>query len=198
MDTGVGDQFRGAEGGVVHEGAQRATRIQTFQVVHVPGLLQTEDHMRAMFGYSSPDMPKRYLDAFVEFRSQRQQILTSSPETPYEAVVHEAALGIRVGGRHTAQGQLKQILQRAELANVTVRVLPFDTEDFAGTGYSMLYLHGPVPQLDTAQIDTAHRGELFDAESRLRQYRQRYERVAATALAPAESRDLMTRIAQEL
>ncbi|MPY64171.1 Scr1 family TA system antitoxin-like transcriptional regulator [Streptomyces spongiae] len=175
-----------------------ATRIRTFQVAHIPGLLQSEDHMRAMFSYTSPAMTKRDLDAFVAFRLKRQQVLAGSPGTPYEAIIHEAALRIRVGGRDTAQAQLRQILERSELANVTVHVLPFDAEDFAGTGYSMLYLHGPVPQLDTAQIDTAHRGELFDAESRLKQYQQRYERVAAAALPPAESRDLINRIAREL
>lgn len=195
------EEYRGVvapQGLDIAECEHHASRIRTFQVAHIPGLLQTKDHMRAMFGYSSPDMPTQHQDAFVEFRSRRQQVLTSSPGTPYEAVIHEAALRIRVGGRNTARAQLREILERSELANVTVRVLPFDTEDFAGSGYSMLYLHGPVPQLDTVQIDTAHDGELFDAESRLRQYRQRYERVAATALAPDASRDLITRITHEL
>lgn len=103
-----------------------------------------------------------------------------------------------MGGSRTNRRQLRRITERSESPNVTVRVLPFDTDDFAGNGYSMLYLHGPVPQLDTVQIDTAHRGEFFGTESHLLQYRRRYERVLATALPPAESRDLITRLAREL
>ncbi|GGZ91378.1 helix-turn-helix domain-containing protein [Streptomyces bluensis] len=195
------EEYRGVvapQGLDIAECEHHATRLRTFQVAHIPGLLQTEDHMRAMFSYMSSDVPKRDLDAFVAFRAQRQQVLAGSSGTPYEAVIHEAALRIRVGGRGTARAQLKQILERSELANVTVRVLPFDTEDFAGSGYSMLYLHGPVPQLDTVQTDTGHDPEFFDAESRLRQYRKRYERVMMAALPPAESRDLISRIAHEL
>ncbi|WP_322621541.1 Scr1 family TA system antitoxin-like transcriptional regulator [Streptomyces acidicola] len=195
------EEYRGVvapQGLDIAECEHHATRIRTFQVAHVPGLLQTEDHMQAMFSYMSSDVPKRDLEAFVAFRAQRQQVLAGSSGTPYEAVIHEAALRIRVGGRDTARTQLKQILERSELDNVTVRVLPFDTEDFAGSGYSMLYLHGPVPQLDTVQTDTGHDPEFFDAESRLRQYRKRYERVMLAALPPAESRDVISRIAHEL
>lgn len=195
------EEYRGVvapQGLDIAECEHHATRISTFQVAHVPGLLQTEDHMRAVFTYLKPDVPKRDLDAFVAFRAQRQRVLAGSPGTPYEAVIHEAALRIRVGGRNTAQAQLKQILERSELDNVTVRVLPFDTEDFAGSGYSMLYLHGPVPQLDTVQTDTGHHSEFFDAGSHLRQYRKRYERVLAAVLPSAESRNLITRIAHEL
>ncbi|MER6014959.1 helix-turn-helix domain-containing protein [Streptomyces bluensis] len=195
------EEYRGVvapQGLDIAECEHHATRLRTFQVAHIPGLLQTEDHMRAMFSYMSSDVPKRDLDAFVAFRAQRQQVLAGSSGTPYEAVIHEAALRIRVGGRDTARAQLKQIVERSELANVTVRVLPFDTEDFAGSGYSMLYLHGPVPQLDTVQTDTGHDPEFFDAESRLAQYRKRYERVMMAALPPAESRDLIIRIAHEL
>lgn len=196
--------WEGYRGTVVEQGLalaeseHHATRIRTFQVVHIPGLLQTEDHMRALFNYASQHVPPSHVDTFVAYRSQRQQVLDEPSGTPYEAIVHEAALRIRVGGREATRTQLKRLLERSDAANVTVRVLPFDTDDFAGTGYSMLYLHGPVPQLDTVQIDTGHDSEFFDAEARLLQYRRRYERVTAAALPVAESRDLIARIAHEL
>jgi transcriptional regulator with XRE-family HTH domain len=193
-------EFRGGiapQGRDLAECEHHATRLSTFQFVHIPGLLQTEDHMRAMFNGASPDVMKEDVDTFVAFRLQRQQVVVGARGTPYEAVIHEAALRIRVGGRRTARRQLEQVMERSELANVTVRVLPFDTEEFVG-GYPMLYLHGPVPQLDTVQIDTAHRGEFFSSTSHLMQYQWRYERVLATALPPKESQDLITRIAREL
>ncbi|MGW0704900.1 helix-turn-helix domain-containing protein [Streptomyces sp. NPDC002643] len=180
------------------EAEHHAVRIQTFEMAHIPGLLQTEDHMRAAFKYGLLSWPLQEQDAFVAFRSRRQQILSEERATPYEAVIHETALRLRVGGRKAAQAQLERILAISELNHVTVRVVPFDSEDFAGAGYSMLYIHGPVPQLDTVQIDTGHGGDFFDAESRLKEYRQRYERVSTTALPPDASRDLIARIAHEL
>ncbi|GAA2622154.1 DUF5753 domain-containing protein [Streptomyces vastus] len=177
---------------------QHAESVHTFQMAHVPGLFQTEDHMRAMFRYVSPDWPQEDLNAHVAFRSRRQQIITGERATPYEAVIHEAALRILVGGRKTTRAQLEHILELSDLDNVTVRVLPFATEDFAGAGHSMLYVRGAVPQLDTVQLDTAHGGEFLDSEPRLKQYRKRYERVVSTALEPGPSRDFITQILQEL
>lgn len=175
-----------------------AVRIQTFQMAHIPGLLQTEDHMRAAFRYASPELTPQDLDAYVAFRLRRQHVITESPATPYEAIVHEAALRLLVGGRKTAQAQLERVLERSELDHVTVRVLPFTAEDFAGAGHSMLYLHGSAPQLDTVQTETGHGSVFFDAEPLLKQYRKRYDRVAGSALNPAESRDFIARMLQEL
>jgi transcriptional regulator with XRE-family HTH domain len=175
-----------------------AVRIRTFQMAHIPGLLQTEDHMRAAFKFGMLSWPPQEQDTAVEFRLRRQQVISAEQATPYEAVVHEAALRLRVGGSKAVRAQLEHILAVSERSHVTVRVVPFDSEDFAGAGYSMLYLHGPVPQLDTVQMDTGYESVFLDAESRLKEYRQRFERVSTTALSPAASRDLITRITHEL
>jgi transcriptional regulator with XRE-family HTH domain len=176
----------------------RAVRLSTFQVAHIPGLLQTEEHMRAVFRYASPEWAGKEQEAHVAFRVERQQVISGTSPTPYEAVIHEAALRIRVGGRKATRGQLEHVLDRSEAGHVTVRVVPFHSEDFAGAGHSMLYVHGSVPQLDTVQIDTTHGAQFLMAEARLAQYQARYARVAGTALTPESSRDLITRIIHEL
>ncbi|WP_455358642.1 helix-turn-helix domain-containing protein [Streptomyces sp. SYSU K21746] len=177
---------------------QHATHIRTLQVVHVPGLFQTEDHMRAAFRYVSPDWPQPDVDAHVAFRMRRQQIISRESATQFEAVIHEAALRFHVGGRKAIRAQLDRILDLSELDHVAVQVIPFDSEDFAGAGYSMLYVSGAVPQLDTVQVDTGHGGVFFDAEARLNQYRARYDRTRQSALSERASRDLINRINQEL
>ncbi|GHJ36436.1 DUF5753 domain-containing protein [Streptomyces sp. TS71-3] len=174
-----------------------ALSIRTFEMAHIPGLLQTEDHMRAAFRFVSPGWPPEELDSFIEFRLERQKIITGEHGKPFDAVVHEAALRIRVGGCKVAQAQLARILTLSEAVHVTLRVVPFDSEAFAGAGHSMLYACGPVPQLDTVQIDTGHGAFFVDAEARLNQYRQRYTRIESTALDPRASRDLIMRISHE-
>ncbi|MGW0821559.1 helix-turn-helix domain-containing protein [Streptomyces sp. NPDC002845] len=175
-----------------------AMRIQTFQMAHIPGLLQTEDHVRAVFRYGSPELMPQDLEAYVAFRLRRQHIITDSPETPYEAIIHEAALRILVGGRKAAHAQLQRILELSELDHVTVRVLPFAAEDFAGAGHSMDYLHGLAPQLDTVQTDTGHGSVFYDAEPLLMRYRKRYDRVAGSAFDPAKSRNFIAQTLREL
>ncbi|GHE52180.1 DUF5753 domain-containing protein [Streptomyces capitiformicae] len=155
-------------------------------------------HVRAVFRYGSPQLLPQDLEAHVAFRLRRQHLITESTATPYEAIIHEAALRILVGGRKTARAQLEQLLERSELNHVTLRVLPFAAEDFAGAGHSMLHLHGTAPQLDTVQNDTGHGSVFFDAEPLLKRYRKRYNQVAGSALDPASSRDLMAQVLREL
>ncbi|MDG4858328.1 helix-turn-helix transcriptional regulator [Streptomyces sp. T-3] len=172
--------------------------LRTFQAVHIPGLLQTPDHMRAASVFVAPELPERDREAHIAFRTRRRQLITGGPGRPYEAIIHEAALRIRVGGPKVARAQLTYILEASDLGSVTIRVIPFDTDDFAGAGHSLLYVGGPVPQLDTVQIDTAHGGTLVDATAQLNRYRTRIDRIDATALTPSASQDLISRIVHEL
>jgi transcriptional regulator with XRE-family HTH domain len=196
------EEFRGVvapEGLDLAELESHAQHFRTFQVVHIPGHFQTEEHMRAMFRYTSNGWSREDLDAHVAFRLQRQQrVLFRAESPPFEVVIHEAALRFRVGGRKVVRAQLERILEMIDLDQVMVRVVPFDNEDFAGAGHSMLYLSGPVPQLDTVQIDTGHGGVFLDAVPRLKVYRDRFDKVHGTALAVEDSRQLIGRIAREL
>ncbi|MFF9777739.1 helix-turn-helix domain-containing protein [Streptomyces sp. NPDC013978] len=175
-----------------------ATRIRTFQVVHIPGLLQIEDHIRAAFRFIDPARSREMEDAHVTFRSLRQQVIIGERARPYEALIHEAALRIQAGGRKTALAQLEHIADLSGLPNVTIRVIPFASQDFAGGGYPLLYLSGPVTQLDTAQADTPRGSVFFDEEQDLGEYRARYERVEQTALPADKSRELISRLIREL
>ncbi|NUP14627.1 MAG: helix-turn-helix transcriptional regulator, partial [Streptomyces sp.] len=67
--------------------------------LHIPGLLQTDDYARALFSYVNAEFPQSEVDLRVEHRMRRRGIIERSDPIPYEAVIHEAALRIRVGDR---------------------------------------------------------------------------------------------------
>ncbi|QIY97540.1 helix-turn-helix domain-containing protein [Streptomyces sp. S1D4-11] len=175
-----------------HHGAY----IRTFQAVHIPGLLQTEDHVRAASAFVEPELAESDRETGVSFRMRRQAVLDSGK--PYEAVIHEAALRLRVGGPKVARAQLERLLKAPERESVTIRVIPFAADGFAGAGHSMQYIGGVVPQLDTVQMDTTHGAEFIDATAQLHRYRARLERIDSAALPQEASLDLIRRIAQEL
>ncbi|MFI7293180.1 Scr1 family TA system antitoxin-like transcriptional regulator [Streptomyces sp. NPDC050121] len=60
------------------------------------------------------------------------------------------------GGREVARAQLDHVMKMSEQPHVTVRVIPFDGTAFPTVGHGLHYAHGPVPALDTAQLDAAH------------------------------------------
>ncbi|MEH6376293.1 helix-turn-helix transcriptional regulator [Streptomyces sp. KLMMK] len=175
-----------------------STSIQGLQTVHVPGLLQTSAYTRALFSYLSPDAMPADLDAEVEFRRRRLAVLNRDDPPPYSAIIHEAALRVLVGSRGIARDQLNALLERSEQPGVTIRIVPFSAEGFAGMGYSMLYATGPVPRLDTVQIDHVHGSIFLDAEEQLAHYRDRWRTVERSALRPGETRDRIHHIAREL
>ncbi|MBT2528119.1 helix-turn-helix domain-containing protein [Streptomyces sp. ISL-99] len=172
--------------------------LRQVEVIHIPGLLQLESYMRAMFAYGVPELPATELEPRIAYRLRRQEVLTGSRSVPFDAVVHEAALRIKVGSTKVGRAQLEHLLELSEMGNLTLRVIPFDVEGFAGSGYSMLYAGGPVPQLDTVQLDTAHGSIFLDAAPQLQKYRSLYKKIEAAALSAAASRDFIHRIAQDM
>ncbi|MDF3289107.1 helix-turn-helix domain-containing protein [Streptomyces silvisoli] len=192
------EEFRGRLSPVsldLAEMEHHAVYMRALEVLHIPGLLQTEDHMRAAFSYVNPDLPPKKLDTWVEFRSRRKAALA---DCTFGAVIHEAALRLKVGGTKESRAQLTYLLEMSEWDNVTVRIIPFDAEGFAGAGYSMLYVGGRVSQLDTVQMDTMDGSSFVDGESRLRKYRTLLDRIECSALTPAASRDFIRRVEGEL
>ncbi|MEU1816734.1 helix-turn-helix transcriptional regulator [Streptomyces roseifaciens] len=175
-----------------------SSALRSVQVVNVPGLLQTEDYVRALFSYVASDLERCDLDTAVEFRLQRRKVLERNDRPTLTVIVHEAALRMRVGDRKVARGQLDLLLAAFEWPGTTIRVLPFEVEGFAGMGYSMLYVADRVASFDTVQVDQMHGNLFLHAEEQLARYRDRWSKLGSVALSPSESRDFILRIAREL
>ena len=166
------------------------------EFLFIPGLLQTEDYARAAFASRVPELPRAELDLRVRHRMRRKVILEAS--VPYKAVIHEAALRIRVGSRATARAQLARLLALSETDHVSVRVIPFDLDGFGGTWSPMMLAGGRVPKLDTAVRDAPHGTGFIDSEVQLGVFRTVFRTVEGVSLDSSRSRDVIQRLAKEL
>lgn len=175
-----------------------ATALRVAVVIHMPGLLQTLDHVRAGLQEVVPPLRPHIVEHSISYRMKRQAILYGDRPTHYATIVHEAALRMRVGGRDVARRQLEHLIEMSEHENVDVRVIPFGAWAFVSTGQSITYASGPVPLLDTVELDTAHGCEFLDAEAQLAKYRVVLDRMSSGALTPEKSRDLIHSIAQNI
>lgn len=174
-----------------------AVELRACLVIHIPALLQTTDHARALFREVAPPLLPYEVEHRLSHRIKRQGILHGSQAVRYTALIHEAALRMGFGGRDIARAQLQHVIDMGEHDNITARVIPFGS-GFPGTGQSIDYLSGHVPQLDTVQLDTHHGCEFLDAQSQLNKYSSVLDRMETAALTPVESRDFIHRLAQQL
>ena len=139
-----------------------------------------------------PDLSPPEIEHRASFRIKRQGVVFRHREqVQYQAIIHEAALHMRFGGRDVARQQLKHLLKMGEHPNITVLVIPFEAGGFPGAGQPVYYIHGAVPQLDTVQLDQAHGMVLLDAEAQLDKYRRVLDRLTALSLIETESRALI-------
>lgn len=175
-----------------------ASRMRTWNTIHIPGLLQTSDYALAIFRAAVPQLPQHEIGLRLAHRAERQQVITGDSRSGYTAIVHEAALRMRFGGPAVAKAQLEALATSSEQDNVTLLVVLFDHGSFPGAGQTVLYAEGPVPQLDTVQVDSSHGPAFVYTEAQLTKYRAQMDRLEELALSPERSRDIIREIAQHL
>jgi hypothetical protein len=117
-----------------------ASAVWTFALGHLPGLLQTEDYMKAVFRASLLPRTEKQLLNDIEIRRIRQQRLTSR-EDPLKlvTVIDESALRRPIAHR----GQLAHLLEAAEWPTVSIHVLPTGVGAHLGMNGSFSILSFP-------------------------------------------------------
>ncbi|MCY0936111.1 Scr1 family TA system antitoxin-like transcriptional regulator [Streptomyces sp. H34-S4] len=175
-----------------------AVALRQVQIMHMPGLLQTEEYARAVFGEAVPALQPPNLRRLLSYRMKRRDVLDRKNPPACVFLIHEAALRMRFGGRRVTSGQLDYLLKQSDRDNVTVLVIPFEAGGFPDAGSSTVYTYGPVRQLDTVQSDTPTGSILLDAETRLANYRAVLDRAQERAYDPERSRDFIREMAQQV
>ncbi|MDF6019784.1 helix-turn-helix transcriptional regulator [Streptomyces sp. JH34] len=180
------------------ESEHHAEGLRTAVTVHIPGLLQTPEHAREIFRQDAPELSPPDIEHRVSYRIKRQAVLFRDAPTAQHVVIHEAALRMQFGGPEVTRRQLGHLVEMSELDHVVLQVLPFSAGAFAGSGQSIYYIHGAVPQLDSVNLDQSHGPVFLDEETQLQKYRVLLSRIEAIALAPETSRDFIHTVARNL
>jgi transcriptional regulator with XRE-family HTH domain len=150
------------------------------------GLLQTEEHARALLGTRRPTYSRDELERMLAARMARQSIFERSPAPELSFVQEEASLRSPVGGTMVWRRQLERLLQLGELPFVEIQVMPVVRWDHPGTG-------GRIQVLKFAdgsamgRTDDDFAGRPVSDPKRLRLLELRYGIIRAQALAPWES-----------
>ncbi|MFG2916609.1 helix-turn-helix domain-containing protein [Kitasatospora sp. NPDC048298] len=172
--------------------------MQSYQICHPPGPMQSERYCRAIFQHAQSPLTPRVIETRVEQRLRRSQTLMTEGAHPYTAIVYEAALRAQFGGRDVTREQLDWMLELSLRPHVTLRVVTFESGGFMGSGQAIIYANGPVPRLDTVQYDSVDGPIFLHTTEHLNTYRTIIKRMTDRSLSVEGSRDLIAKIKKEI
>ncbi|MFB6569668.1 helix-turn-helix domain-containing protein [Streptomyces noursei] len=174
-----------------------ARYIRAIQMLHIPGIFQTETYARELIRGGVTEIPTSEVNTRVEHRIRRRKIFDRPAPTPFDAFIHEAALRMRYCAADTMRNQLDFLIEATHWPTVKIRVIPFAAQ-VTSSVHSIMYAGAIIPALDTVQLDSAFDSGFLDAEAQLSRYRSLLDSVDSISLNVNESREYIQRIAQEM
>ena len=176
-----------------------ATLIRTYEGQFVPGLLQTDDYMRAVVHGAHLEESGEEVGRRVRLRMARQILLTRQDPPRLWAVVDEAALRRPVGGREVMRGQLERLLEATKLPNVTLQILPFAVGAHAAMGSAFSILRFAAREIpDIVYLEHLTNAVYTDKRPEVERYLDVMELLCAESEPPATTEEFINRVLSEL
>nr|WP_051096410.1 helix-turn-helix transcriptional regulator [Streptomyces sulphureus] len=178
------------------EGA--ASRINTYEVQFVHGLLQTEEYAQAVVtaGHRG-QLPEEEVERRVSLRLERQKLLHGETAPHLLCILDEAALRRPFGSTAIMQGQLEHLAEVSESPSITLRVVPFEFGGHPAESGAFTLLSFPEPDLsDVVYLEQLTSSLYLDKKDEVAQYHQVLARLVEDGLSPAHTRDHLRRIRQ--
>lgn len=174
----------------------RATRIQNYETIVMPGMLQTAEYAGLIIKAVSNDVTNGELDNLVASRMARQAVLRRE-DLQFLAVVDETALRRPITKGGVMRRQLRQLVEASERPNVTLRVVPLRVGPHAGFRGPFACLHfSDEPSLVFIENQTTWM--FLDEKEDIAAYRVALGNILNVALQPAESVELISAIAGKI
>ncbi|MFB8776695.1 helix-turn-helix domain-containing protein [Streptomyces broussonetiae] len=173
----------------------QASAMRTLETSVVPGLLQTREYARAVTRAAVGGQPQDQLEALVEVRLARQEVLRAERPLELSAVLDEAVLRREVGGPGVMARQLERLAEAARLPQVRLQVLPFASGAHIGiTGPFVIFSFSSTSDLDVVVLDHLTSSLYLERKEDLEAYTEAFNTLRFHALSPEDSLDYIAGI----
>ncbi|MFD0556996.1 helix-turn-helix protein [Stackebrandtia endophytica] len=146
-NSGWWDGYEGEVAGVLMDHTwveSKAEIARTFDLAHVPGLLQTPEYAH---GVMSAVDPSADLDRWIELRMTRQHVLTKHQPMNLTAIIDHSVIRRQVSSPDVMRSQLDHLLKVTQLGNVDIRILPMDHYCGVTGAFEVFTLLSPYPRV---------------------------------------------------
>ncbi|MFI9216097.1 helix-turn-helix domain-containing protein [Streptomyces werraensis] len=118
---------------------EEAISLYAYECRAIPGLLQLEAYIRAIFERRLPPLTEEQIERQVEARLERQRLLTARPNTAFCFIIEQALLERCTGGAEVTRALIDHLLEQGDRRNVEVQIMRLRQEDHAGAD-GLMYL----------------------------------------------------------
>ncbi|MEU3166056.1 helix-turn-helix transcriptional regulator [Streptosporangium sp. NPDC006930] len=173
-----------------------ASVIRTWEVILVPGLLQTEAYAKAVWR-AGRVLDEALIERHVQARLARQEILTNENPPTLLTLIDEAALRKLIGGAEVMCEQINHLITMAARPNVTIQVVPDSAGAHPALDGAFVILDFPN---DPSLIYTVTVTEnlWLEQQADYQRYSLIYNHVMTLALSPEESVRYLTKLTEQL
>lgn len=178
-----------------------ASRISSYELLFVPGLLQTEDYARAVVsgGHADalPAAERADVEKRLEVRMRRQRVLHRKDAPTFWVVLDESVLHRPVGGARVHRAQLEHLLELSALPNVVLQLLPWQLSGY-GAEHAFTMLRFAEPELpDLVYLEEMTGSSYLDKRVDVERYGRAMDRLTVDALSPERTKQALTKVIAE-
>lgn len=176
----------------IEEREMHARVVRHFQSSVVPGLLQTAEYARRAI---SMGHLASSVDAVAESLAGRlrRQLVVYEEGRRFDFVITEAALRWRPGPAKLLLAQFDRIATLSTLDNVSIGVIPLDTEATTYSGHSFVIYDDHDDERDPfVEAETIHANLIVNDAAHVRLYQERWSLLCDMALFGEDARALLT------
>ncbi|MFE9173186.1 helix-turn-helix domain-containing protein [Streptomyces kebangsaanensis] len=161
---------------------EEAVSLYAYESRVVPGLLQPEPYIRAIFDRHLPPLTEEQSDHQVAARLTRQQLLAERPNTTFSFVIEQALLERRMGGTAVTKVLLGHLIAVGQYRNVELQVMPLLQEEHSGFEGEM-YLAETADHRWVGYVEGHGTSTLISDPKAVSQMLQRYGKMRSQALS---------------
>jgi len=177
---------------------ESASRIQTYELQFVPGLLQTEEYAVAVASHGRPGVADADVRRRVELRMRRQRRLTRPDAPRLWALIDESVLHRQIGGPGVLRRQIDTILELTMQPNVTVQIVPYHRAGHAAEGAFTMLRFAETELPDVVYVEHLAGALYMDKLVEIELYGRALDRLAVAAETPEVSRQILGKMRSEL
>jgi transcriptional regulator with XRE-family HTH domain len=172
----------------------QAKVLRWFELVAVPGLLQTEDYARAVLRTQVLATDEE-IEEMVAARMDRQAIVARDHPPMLWVILDEGVVRRPVGSAQVMSEQVGKLLDAARRPNIVIQVIPWSVG--AHQGMSGNFVVADLPEgHQVVYQDTAARGQIVEDSDDIAAVALMWDTLKSEALPRAASRELLEEVAK--